>query len=31
MCASVINTFTKQNDAGTAVLHERAYDYLYGE
>nr|XP_004551433.1 cilia- and flagella-associated protein 91 [Maylandia zebra] len=29
MCASVTNTFTKQNDAGTAVLHERAYDYLY--
>lgn len=31
MCASVTNTFTKKNDAGTAVLRERAYDYLYGE
>uniref|UniRef100_A0A3Q4GYR1 Cilia- and flagella-associated protein 91 n=1 Tax=Neolamprologus brichardi TaxID=32507 RepID=A0A3Q4GYR1_NEOBR len=29
MCASVTNTFTKKNDAGTAVLRERAYDYLY--
>uniref|UniRef100_A0A3Q0QUA4 Cilia- and flagella-associated protein 91 n=1 Tax=Amphilophus citrinellus TaxID=61819 RepID=A0A3Q0QUA4_AMPCI len=29
MCASVTRTFIKKEDAGTAALRERTYDYLY--